>query len=162
MTSCSKDNVDIIEEEEIGPVESKISITMRGATVDYDAYAAYCNVDGVESLAVSNNPDILDNEFWSTGSLSENDFVVHYKNDGSVITSLGGAVFESEFMGQPILTFSLTPDATVNITASNSDFVTGDMTGSFLIGAPDSPEFVDFTVDFTAEVIGDLVPLFCD
>lgn len=163
MTSCSKENVEIIEEKEVEQQSTPVLlITMNGVTTQYDAYAAYCNENGVEAVAVSNNPDILDNEFWTTGSLAENDFVVHYRNDGTTEISLGGAVFNSEFMGQQILLFVQDTEATVNITDANETFVTGDMSGTFFTGIPGpNATTVDYSVQFSAEVDSDLVPLFC-
>lgn len=161
MTSCGKENIEEVEEtvEEIQPV---ILITLNGVTTQYTAYAAYCEINGATALSVSNNPDILDNEFWNTGSLAEDDFVVHYRTDGTTTTSMGGAVFNSDFMGQPILAFVQDTEADVTINDANSTAVSGGLSGTFFTGVPGpNTTTVDYSVDFLAEVDASLTPLFC-
>ncbi len=160
MTSCSKENVEEIEEtvEVIQPV---MALTISGTTTNYTAYAAYCNVNGVEAVAVSNNEALLDTDVW-TANLAEDDFILHYRNDGTLITTMGGAAFATEVNGQPGLTLSLDTEATVTIDEANSDFVNGSMSGTFFIDIPGpNAQTADYSVEFSAEVNPSVTPVFC-
>ena len=165
LTSCSKENKEeIVETVEV--IETGMEVTLRGVTTTYDAYAAYCNDNGIESFSVSNNPDLLGNDFW-TGSLAEDDFIIHYRKDGTSEFALGGVVLEGELNGQPTYTVSLTDDTSVDITVdeANSTQVLGSMSGDFF-DIPDPVtgvlNGVPFSVTFAAEVDSALVPIFCN
>ncbi|MFK8009544.1 MAG: hypothetical protein AB8H03_24495 [Saprospiraceae bacterium] len=165
MTSCSKENVEVIEET-VETLEIGMAVTLRGVTTTYDAYAAYCNVNGTEAYSVSNNAELLNNDIW-TATLAEGDFVIHYKNDGTSEFFLGGTILEGEFNGQPITALSMTDGNTANIsvTEANSTQVVGSMDGDFLFitdPVTNTFEMVPFAVTFTAEVDPNVVPVFCD
>jgi len=165
MTSCSKENTEVIEEK-VEVLEQGMTVTLRGVTTNYDAYAAYCNENGIESFSVSNNPDLLGNDLWS-GSLAEDDFIIHYRNDGTSEFALGGATFEVDYNGQTIKVLSMTDDSSINITIdeANSTQVLGAMSGDFVV--PVDPiagtfNMEAFSVTFAAEVDPAVVPVFCN
>ena len=165
LTSCSKENTEVIEET-VEVIETGMEVTLRGVTTTYDAYAAYCNTNGIESFSVSNNPNLLGNELWAN-SLADEDFIIHYRKDGTTEFAIGGTVLLTEFNGQPAYTISFTDDSTVDIVIdeANSTEVLGSMSGDFL-------EFVDpitgtfntvpVSVTFAAEVDPNLVPILCN
>ena len=165
MTSCSKENVEVIEEK-VEALDQGMAVTLRGVTTNYDAYAAYCNDNGIESFSVSNNPDLLGNDLWSS-SIAEDDFIIHYRNDGTTQFALGGATFEVELNGQTTKVLSITDDSSANITIdeANSTQVLGAMSGDFLV--PIDPlagtfNMEAFSVTFVAEVDPAVVPVFCN
>ena len=160
VSSCAKENKDVIEEtvEDINPV---LLITINGVTNQYDAYAAYCNDNGVEALSVSNNPLLLDTLVDIT-NFEEDDFLVYYRNDGTTITTMGGATFVTDMNGQPFTTVSLDSDADITIDEANSTFVQGSMSGTFFVTVPGpNATTADYSVEFLAEVDPNLVALFC-
>lgn len=159
MTSCAKEeNIEVVEEtvEEIQPI---MALTINGVTNTYDAYAAYCEENGVVSATVSNNQALLDGPI-NTEDLAIGDFIVLYRNDGTnPVVTLGGAGFENSNGEQ---WFVLDTEATVNITEANSTVVSGDMEGTFFLGVPGpNAETADYSVEFTAEVIPGITPVLC-
>ena len=164
LSSCSKENSDEIED--IIVTEYKMDVTMRGVSVIYDAYAAYCNENGVESFSVSNNLNLLSNDAWAN-DISGGDFVIHYRKDDSSEFSVGGTIIESTIDGEIVKNFTLTDDSQVEIIVdtANSTEVIGSMSGNFLVIAdPIAPdfEFVPFSVNFAGEVDSELEPIFCN
>ena len=160
ITSCSKEEAEEIIETPI-ETEYKMEVTLRGSTTTYDAFAAYCNTNGIESFSVSNNADLLGNDLWSS-DIEEGDFVVHYRSDANGEFSLGGTIFDTN--GIKVLT--ITDDSSVDITvdAANSTEVLGSMSGDFLVitdPVAGTVEFVPFSVSFAGEVDGSLVPILC-
>lgn len=164
MTSCTKENSDTLEDV----VEEKyqMEVTVRGSSTTYDAYAAYCNVDGIESFSVSNNVALLGNDLWSE-DIVEGDFVIHYRKDESSEFSLGGTIIESTVDGETLKNFTLTDDSLIDIAVdtANETEVLGSMSGNFLVlvDVVDVEfESVPFSVTFAGEVDSDLTPIFCE
>lgn len=164
ITSCSKENVEEIVETPIG-TEYKMEITLRGSSTSYDAYAAYCNENGVESFSISNNAALLGNDLWSS-DVADQDFVVHYRKDANSEFFLGGTIIESTFDGQPLTNFTLTDESAVDFTidVANETEVIGSMEGDFLIliNLDGALEEVPFSVTFAGQVDPAIVPIFCE
>jgi hypothetical protein len=148
MTSCSKENVEVIEEEVV-VIQPIMALTVNGVTTEYDAFAAYCNENGKEYLQVSNNQLLLGGELIAE-DFQLNDFLIIYGNDGTNSTTLGGAAFEDVVGGTTITAIVIDAAAAITIDEANSDLAEGSMTGSFNLP---SGETVDYAVTFTAEVV---------
>lgn len=171
LTSCAKENTD--ETEEVAETNYEIEISLRGVTNTYDAYAAYCNENGIESFSVSNKLNLLDNDVWTT-DIVEGDFVIHYRSDANGSFTLGGAIIESTLTdGTVIKNFTTAVESSegenplvdVNITTANSTEVIGSMSGDFLVILdPITQQFdqVPFAVRFAGEVDPSLTPIYCE
>lgn len=162
MTSCSKENS---EEVEVVDKDYGMEVTIRSSSSTYDAYAAYCNENGIESFSVSNNADLLGNDVWAE-NIADGDFVIHYRNDGTDEVTIGGTLIESTAGGQTLKTLSLTDSSLADITIDTADAseVTGSMTGDFLVLInPLTQEFetVSFSVTFAGEVDSAITPILC-
>lgn len=163
LSSCSKENTEVIEE--VIETKYEMEVTVRGVSNTYDAFAAYCDENGIVSFSVSNNAALLGNDLW-TSEINEGDFVVHYRMDAEGSFSLGGTILETEIDGQTIKNFTLTDASQVDIDieTANETEVLGSLDGDFLvITDPISGgfEMVPFSVTFAGEVDGDLTPIFC-
>jgi hypothetical protein len=148
MTSCSKENVEVIEEEVV-VIQPIMALTVNGVTTEYDAFAAYCNENGKEYLQVSNNQLLLGGELIAE-DFQLNDFLIMYGADGTDTSTLGGAAFEDVVGGTTMTAIVLDGAATITIDEANSELAEGSMTGTFNLP---SGVTADYTVTFTAEVI---------
>ncbi len=170
LVSCTDEVDTIIEEEEV--LETGMEVTIRGNSVSYDAYAAYCNENGVESFSVSNNLNLLDNDAWAS-DIAEGDFVIHYATTAEGSYSIAGAIIESTLSdGTVVKNFTNAVDdqsnpsalATIEVTTANDTEVVGSMSGDFLVlldPANGDFEMVPFSATFVGEVDSSLTPLFC-
>lgn len=170
MTSCSKENVEEIEE--VTETTYEMRVTLRSTLRSYDAFAAYCNQNGVESFSVSNNLELLDNDNW-TEDIEDGDFVIHYRSDADGALSLSGAIIESTTpSGDTIKNFSTAVDdpnsgqtlATLTIDTANSTEIIGSMSGDFLVLIDPLSGVIDqvpFEVSFAGEVDPSLTPILC-
>lgn len=158
LTSCSKENSEEMETV-IEDIEFIMEVTLRGETTTFDAFAAYCNENGIESFGVSNNKDLLSNEFWA-GSLAADDFIINYRKDGSSEFTISGATFETTLNGVPGLIISQDLDNDVVIDEANATQVIGSLSGTFIID-PLTGEMASYSATFAAEVDPDIVPILC-
>jgi hypothetical protein len=164
FVSCEKESLDIVDkepetEEEVtdpieeveAPTDFVMAITIGNSTMEYDAFATYCEgEDGVMYLSVSNNAALLDTVILSD-AFQLNDFLLYFANDGNEVASLGGAAFEETLAGEPIVSVIFDAEAAeITITEANAQFVQGTMTGIFELLSGDQ---VDYSVEFTAEVV---------
>jgi len=153
MTSCTKEDVDIIEEEVIEePITPALRITMNGTTVQYDAYAAYCNANGKEYLQVSNKSELLGDTIDFTG-IQQDDFLFYYIVDGGTAFAIGGTAFE-DVPSPGITTLGLDASTNANIVSLDAVSAEGDFSGQMFI--PDlngGGTFVPYAAQFLAEVV---------
>ncbi len=159
LTSCGKENKETIEEivEEFNP---SMLLTINGVSNEISAYAAYCNVDSIESFSVSNNPAILDNDLW-TGLISEGDFVIHYKKDPTLEFTLSGAVFNLvDPNGESFIGLTQGLDNDIIIDEANNEQIIGSMSGEFLINLA-TGETAPYEVEFAAVVDPNKIPVYC-
>ncbi len=163
ITSCTKENSEVIEDI---VTTYEMEVTLRGVTTTYDAYAAYCNENGIESFSVSNNLLLLGNDAWGS-EITDGDFVVHYRKDATSEFSLGGTIIESTIDSMVTKTFTLTDESMIDITidAANSTEVLGSMSGDFLVFTNiinEEFDLVPFSVTFAGQVDSALTPIFCE
>jgi hypothetical protein len=157
LTSCEKDNVDFVKKEVVDTFNPIMKVTIGNETKEYNAYATYCtNDDGLVFLNVSNNQLLLDTAIILEDFMV-NDFLIYYTGDGTDELTIGGATFTENIGGVEFTSVVLDPAAMVTIEEANEEYVKGSMTGVFQLF---SGEEVDYSVEFTAEVIA--VSPFCD
>ncbi|MFM9950704.1 MAG: hypothetical protein ACKV1O_22395 [Saprospiraceae bacterium] len=148
--SCEKENIDVVEEEVVEPFNPTMTVTFRGVTTEYDAFATYCS-DGAGRvfLNVSNNQLLLDSVLVAE-NFNVNDFLIMYEMEGEEVNSLGGAAFAENIGGVDITAFSLDTQATVVIEEANEQFVQGSMEGFFTTFSGNQ---YPYSIEFTAQVI---------
>jgi hypothetical protein len=150
FASCTKENIDVVKEEVVGPFNSGMTVSFRGVVAEYDAFATYCSDDdGNVFLNVSNNEALLDTVILSD-DFEINDFLVYYANDGEEVVSIGGAAFAEDIGGIEITAFVLDAQATIVIEEANDQYVKGSMEGVFTTFTGNQ---YPYTIEFTAEVV---------
>jgi hypothetical protein len=146
LTSCKKENSDVVKEE---VVETLMKIKIGSRTIEQNAYATYCAANGKVFFNVSNNKVLLDTALLSS-DFKVDDFLINYEKEGTQVSTLGGASFTENIGGTNITSVVFDPAATITITEANSQYVKGSMTGAFqlLSGAQ-----ATYSVEFNARVI---------
>ena len=151
FTACTKEDSDLIEEkkEVIENPELVLRVTIDGETSITDAYAAYCEVDGKQAVQVSNKEVLLGDEI-NVENFAAGDFLVYHFVNGEDSGSIGGATFEDNDNGLPILSVILDAQAEVVIDSADEELVTGSMTGTFNLA---NGSTADYSVEFVAPVV---------
>lgn len=150
MVSCEKENIDEVEEEVVEEIDSEITISIRGETNTYDAFAAYCDdgSDSVQFWQVSNNTLLLGEEAMLE-DFQVNDFLIFYSKLGNEELSYAGATFQDIMNGDTITSTILGPGE-LTVTEANDQHIEGTMEGVFVLN---NGEIVDYFTEFNAEVI---------
>jgi hypothetical protein len=151
LASCQKENSDVVKEEVVGNISSRMTVRIGTRTVEYDAYATYCAgaTNGKVFFNVSNNQVLLDTTIVSS-DFRVNDFLIYYGKVGTNVSSIGGASFTENIGGTNVTSVVFDPAATITIDEANSQYVKGSMTGVFQL---QSGGQAPYSVQFTAKVI---------
>ena len=150
LVSCKKEDIDIIEETtEPIQVDTRMKVSMAGMVDSFPAFAAYCNNNGKELLAVSNNVLLLDTTI-AAPTFQPGDFILYYFQEFGVTASIGGTGFLDTVNGTPLLSTIFDMAASVNITSVTSTNVAGNMSGNFRLP---SGKVEPYAVEFNALII---------
>lgn len=149
LASCKKENSDVVKEEVVGNIDSRMTVKVGGRTLEYNAYATFCDANGKVFLNVSNNQALLDTVLLSN-NFRVDDFLIYYAKKGADVSTIGGASFTENIGGTNITSVVIDPAATITIQEANSQYVKGSMTGVFqLLSGQQAP----YSVQFTAVVV---------
>jgi hypothetical protein len=149
LASCEKENSDIVKEEVVDTIVSKMKIKIGGRTIEHNAFATYCNKNGKVFFNVSNNQVLLDTALVSS-DFKVDDFLINYGKSGTQVSAFGGASFTENIGGTNIVSVVFDPAAAITITEANNQYVKGSMTGVFQLL---SGSLAPYSVEFTAKVI---------
>lgn len=156
LASCKKENSDLVKEEVVDNITSRMKITIGSRTYETNAYATYCSANGKVALSVSNNQDLLDTTLLSN-QFRVDDFLIYYGKSGAQVSTIGGASFTENIGGTNVVSVVFDPTATVTITEANSQYVKGSMRGAFQL---QNGSLANYSVEYTAKVVK--VSPFCD
>jgi hypothetical protein len=149
LASCQKENYDVVKEEVVENIVSKMTINIGSRTIEHNAYATYCSKNGKVFFNVSNNQVLLDTALLSS-DFRVDDFLINYEKEGTQANALGGASFTENIGGTNITSVVFDPSATITITQANSQYVKGSMTGAFRLL---SGNLATYSVQFIAKVV---------
>jgi hypothetical protein len=149
LVSCKKENSDVVKEEVVENIVSKMTIKIGSRTIETNAFATYCSANGKVFFNVSNNQVLLDTALLSS-DFRVDDFLINYGKVGTQVSTIGGASFTENIGGTNVTSVVFDPAATITITEANSQYVKGSMTGVFQLLSGNQ---ATYSVQFIARVV---------